>query len=267
MIRAAAVAGSFYPGQAEQLRATIEGLRPATAERRAALGAAVPHAGYIYSGRVAAAVYARIALPETWVIVGPNHTGRGARASIMTSGAWRTPLGTVAIDETLASAILLKSSALRSDDVAHAREHSIEVQLPFIQLDAPASRLVPIALFSHDYATCRDVGMAVSAAIRETGRRAVTVASTDMSHYVARSVASAQDRKAIDALVALDPEALHAVVRREGISMCGVHAATAVVIAAKDLGATCAELVAYTDSGEVTGDLTEVVAYAGMIIR
>jgi hypothetical protein len=221
----------------------------------------------MYSGKVAAAVYARITPPETWVIVGPNHTGRGAKASIMTTGGWRTPLGTMPIDDGLANAILANSSSLRADDIAHAREHSIEVQLPFLQCEAPASRFVPIALFAHDYAACGDVGMAVSAAVRETGRRVVVVASTDMSHYVPRTVASALDRKAIDAVLALDPEALHSVVRREGISMCGFHATTAVVIAAKDLGATGAELVAYTDSGEVTGDANEVVAYAGMIIK
>jgi AmmeMemoRadiSam system protein B len=221
----------------------------------------------MYSGRVAAAVYAQISRPDTWVILGPNHTGLGAKASIMTSGTWETPLGGMPIDAELAQAILANSATLREDSLAHAREHSIEVQLPFLQREAPGSRFVPVALFAHEYTLCRDVGLAAATAIRATNRRAVLVASTDMSHYVSRSVAATQDRKAIDAILALDPEELHRVVRREGISMCGFHAVTAVLVAAKTLGASSAELVAYTDSGAVTGDATEVVAYAGLVIR
>jgi len=267
MIRGAAVAGSFYAGSKDRLRAQIKELRPTGSTAREALGVIVPHAGYVYSGRVAAAVYAQVAPPDTWVILGPNHTGLGAKASIMTSGVWVTPLGDMAIDAELGRAILANSSTLREDHLAHTREHSIEVQLPFLQSEEHPSRFVPIALFAHDYAVCRDVGSAAAAAIRATGRRSVLVASTDMSHYVSRSVATTLDRKAIDAILALDPEELHRVVRREGISMCGFHAATAVLVAAKALGATSAELVAYTDSGAVTGDATEVVAYAGLIIR
>jgi MEMO1 family protein len=202
MIRGAAVAGSFYAGTRERLRAQVDALRPEGAVARVAIAAVVPHAGYMYSGRVAAAVYAQVARPDTWVILGPNHTGLGAKASIMTSGAWETPLGAMTIDAELAQAILAGSSNLREDHLAHAREHSIEVQLPFLQREAAPSALVPIALFAHDYAVCRDVGLAVAAAIRATGRRTVLVASTDMSHYVSRSVAATQDRKAIDAMLA-----------------------------------------------------------------
>jgi len=266
MIRGAAVAGSFYAGTRERLRAQVEALRPEGAVAQEAIAAVTPHAGYIYSGRVAAAVYARIARPDTWVILGPNHTGLGAKAAIMTVGAWETPFGAVPIDTALAQAILAGSSYLRDDALAHGREHSIEVQLPFLQGEGTLSALVPISLFAHDYAMCRDVGLAVAGAVRAAGRRAVVVASTDMSHYVSRSVAENKDRKAIDAMLALDPEALHRVVRREGISMCGFHAATAALVAATALGATSAALVAYTDSGAVTGNLEEVVAYAGLII-
>ena len=267
MIRRAAVAGSFYAGTGERLRAQVDALCPEGATRRDAIAAVVPHAGYLYSGRVAGAVYAQIARPDTWVILGPNHTGLGAKASIMTAGAWETPLGAMTIDTELAQAVLAGSTHLREDHLAHAREHSIEVQLPFLQHTANPSSFVPIALFAHDYAVCRDVGLAVAAAVRATGRRAVLAASTDMSHYVPRPVAATQDRKAIDAMLALDPEELHRVVRREGISMCGFHAATAVLVAAKTLGAASAELVAYTDSGAVTGETTEVVAYAGLVFR
>jgi MEMO1 family protein len=267
MIREAAVAGSFYAGTRDRLRAQVDDLRPASSTVREAIGVVVPHAGYMYSGRVAAAVYAQVAGPETWVIIGPNHTGLGAKASIMTSGMWKTPLGSMTIDTEIGQAILANSSTLREDHLAHTREHSIEVQLPFLQREHPSSRFVPIALSAHDYDGCRDVGLAAAAAIRAVGRRVVLAASTDMSHYVPRSVAAALDRKAIDAILVCDPVALHRVVRREGISMCGFHAATAVLVAAKALGATAAELVEYTDSGTVTGDTAEVVAYAGMIIR
>jgi len=267
MVRRPVVAGSFYAGTRERLQRQLGELSPTGGARSEALAAIVPHAGYVYSGQVAARVYARIAPPDTWVICGPNHSGAGARASILTSGEWETPLGRMAIDDDLGRAILARSSVLQEDPVAHAREHAIEVQLPFMQRDAPRSRFVPIALFSHEYAVCRDVGLAAAAAIQETGRRVVLVASTDMSHYVSRAVATARDRQALDAILALDPEGLHRVVSREGISMCGFHATTAVLVAANALGATTAELVAYTDSGAVTGDTAEVVAYAGITIR
>jgi len=266
-MRRAVVAGSFYAGTRERLQAQLDELSPPGGVRADVLAAIVPHAGYVYSGRVAAQVYARVTPPDTWVICGPNHTGAGARAAILTAGEWETPLGRVAIDADLGQAILARSSVLREDAAAHAREHSIEVQLPFVQRIATMSRFVPIALFSHEYSVCRDVGLAAAAAIQDSDRRVVLVASTDMSHYVSRSVATARDRQALDAILALDPEGLHRVVSREGISMCGFHAATAVLVAAKALGATTAELVAYTDSGAVTGDTDEVVAYAGMIIR
>jgi AmmeMemoRadiSam system protein B len=231
------------------------------------IGVVVPHAGYLYSGRVAGAVYSRVAWCESWVILGPNHTGQGFRASIMTSGEWETPLGTVPVDGELAKAILRHSTILGEDPLSHAREHSIEVQLPFLQIREVPFRFVPISLYRHEYAVCQEVGQALAAAIRQAGRRVVLVASTDLSHYVSRTEAAAKDRKALDAILALDPEGLHRVVRQERISMCGFHATTAMLVAAKALGATSAELVKYTDSGEVTGDTSEVVAYAGLIIR
>lgn len=267
MIRRSAVAGSFYPGTRERLRLQVEDLLPRDVAPTPALGVVVPHAGYIYSGRVAAAVYARVEFPETFVILGPNHTGLGAGAAIMTSGHWETPLGKVPIDTHLGKAILAASSVLEEDHLGHLREHSIEVQLPFLQCFERPFSFVPICLFSHEVAACQDLGQAVAAAVREAGRRVLLVASTDMSHYVPRAEAAAKDRKALDAILAIDPEGLHRVVRREGISMCGFHPTTAMLVAAKALGATQADLVMYTDSGEVTRDLNEVVAYAGLIIR
>ncbi len=267
MIRRAAVAGSFYAGTRERLRLQVEDLLPREIKPQQAIGVVVPHAGYMYSGRVAGAVYARVEFPDTAVILGPNHTGLGAGAAITTYGQWETPLGSVPIDADLGRAILANASVLEEDHLGHLREHSIEVQLPFLQYFQRPFSLVPICLFSHEYAACQNVGDAVASAVRQAGKRVLLVASTDMSHYISRDEASAKDRKAIDAILALDPEGLHRVVRREGITMCGFHPTVAMLVAAKALGASGAELVMYTDSGEVTKTLDEVVAYAGLIVR
>lgn len=267
MIRRSAVAGSFYAGTRDRLRLQVEDLLPRETVREQAIGVVAPHAGYLYSGRVAAAVYSRVEFPEVFVILGPNHTGLGAGAAIMTSGEWETPLGSVPIDATLGKAILANSAVLEEDHLGHQREHSIEVQLPLLQGFQRSFTFVPICLFSYEFAACQDVGQAVAKAVGESGRRVLVVASTDMSHFVPREEAARKDRKAIDAVLALDPEGLHRVVRREGISMCGFHPTTAMLVAAKALGATRADLVRYTDSGEVTGDLNEVVAYAGLVVR
>lgn len=267
MIRRAAVAGTFYAGTRDRLRLQVEDLLPRGAVPVRAIGVVAPHAGYLYSGRVAGAVYSRVEFAETFVILGPNHTGLGAGAAIMTYGQWETPLGKVSIDSDLAKAILAHSSVLEEDHLGHLREHSIEVQLPFLQYFERPFSFVPICLFSHEYAACQNVGQAVAAAVREAGKQVLLVASTDMSHYTSREDATAKDRKAIDAILSVDPEGLYRVVRREGISMCGFHPTTAMLIAAKALGSTRADLVMYTDSGEVTRDVDEVVAYAGIIIR
>ncbi len=267
MIRRAAVAGTFYAGTRQQLRLQVEDLLSREAAPTPAIGVVVPHAGYTYSGRVAGAVYSRVSLPDTVVILGPNHTGLGAGAAIMTAGEWETPLGPVRIDTDLARAILANARVLEEDHLGHLREHSIEVQLPLLQYFKPAITFVPICLFSHEYGACCDVGQAVAAGLRSAGKNALLIASTDMSHYVSREQAALKDRMAIEAILALDPERLHRVVRQEGISMCGFHPTAAMLVAAKALGATQAELVLHTDSGEVTRNTSEVVAYAGLVVR
>jgi len=267
MIRRAAVADLFYAGNAKALRPQVEELLPKGDEKTVAVGAVVPHAGYLYSGGVAGAVYARLHAPESCVVLGPNHTGLGAAAAIMTSGTWETPLREVAIDTELARAILDRSRVLEEDDRAHRKEHAIEVQLPFLQVLFPDLPFVPICLMSHEYGACRDVGQAVAETISASRKRVLLIASTDMSHYVSRELAERKDRMAIDAILDLDPERLHATVLRERISMCGFHPATAMLIAAKALGASKAELVRYATSGDVTKDYSSVVGYAGLIIR
>ena len=267
MTRRAVAAGSFYAGTRERLCAQVTSLLTPDMVQEEVVGVVVPHAGYVYSGRVAGAVYSRVAWPESWVILGPNHTGQGLPASIMTSGEWETPLGSVSVDDELAKAILSHSTVLGEDRLAHAREHSIEVQLPFLQIRGEPFRFVPISLYRHEYAVCQEVGQALAAGIRQVGRRVVLVASTDMSHEESRATVRANDPKALEAILALDPEELCRVVRRERISMCGFHATSAMLVAAKALGATSVELVEYADSGDVTSGGDYFVGYAGLIIR
>jgi len=266
MIRRPAVADVFYPASDTALRAQIEGLLPRTEAKTEAIAVVVPHAGYLYSGAVAGSVYARLNGPQTCVILGPNHSGLGAGAAIMTSGTWETPLGEVPVDAGLARAILERSRVLEEDERAHRKEHAIEAQLPFLQVLFPGVPFVPLCLMNHEYGACRDVGLAVAEAIRASGKRVLLIASTDMSHYISRDLAERKDRMAIEAMVALDPERLHGTVLRERISMCGFHPTTAVLIAAKALGASRAELVRYTTSGDVTKDDSSVVGYAGLIV-
>jgi AmmeMemoRadiSam system protein B len=267
MIRRAAVAGSFYGGTRERLRAQTADLIKSDEGKVHAVGAVVPHAGYLYSGKVAGAVYARLAFPDVFVIVGPNHTGLGAGAAIMTYGAWETPLGQVPIDTDLARAIQRCSRILEEDHLGHQREHSIEVQLPLLQAFGLPFCFVPVCLFSSEYAACQDVGLAIAEAIAGSDRRALVVASSDMSHYIDQAQAKLKDQQAIDAILALDPERLHRVVRREGISMCGFHPTAAMLVAARELGAASGELVSYATSADVTKDYSSVVGYAGLIIR
>lgn len=267
MIRPAAVAGMFYPGGTKVLRRDVEDLLPGGEEKVKALGVVVPHAGYLYSGGVAGAVYARVQSPETCVILGPNHSGLGAGAAIMTAGTWETPLGEETIDTELARAILDRSRVLEEDERAHRKEHSIEVQLPFLQVRFPRVPFVPICLYSHEYGACQDVGQALAAAIRASGKRVLLIASTDMSHYISQELAERKDRMAIEAILDLDPERLHHTVLRERISMCGFHPTTAMLIAAQALGGSRAELIRYATSGDVTKDYDSVVGYASLIIH
>lgn len=267
MIRRAAVAGHFYEGTKERLRSQVEDLMDKEAAKERVIGVVAPHAGYLYSGKVAGALYSQIEFPETFVILGPNHTGLGAGAAIMSYGSWETPLGEVRIDSDLARAIMGHSQTLEEDHLGHLKEHSIEVQLPFLQHFGRTFQFVPICLFSHEYAVCQDVGGAVADGIKESGKSVVVVASTDMSHYVPQETAKEKDMMAVEAILALDPDRLYQTVRRERISMCGFHPTTAALVAVKELGATEAELVRYMTSGDTTKDYRSVVGYAGVLIK
>ncbi len=264
MDRQPAVAGRFYEGEPRALAREVGAFLTAPAERIAALGVVAPHAGYVYSGAIAGAVYGRVAVPAQVIVLGPNHTGLGRPAALWPpGGGWRTPLGTIPVSAPLTEA-LAACGLVELDRAAHLREHSLEVQLPFLAVSRPDVRIAALCLGPLDVEACADVGRTVAAAARAHG--ALVVASSDMSHYVPAAEARALDELAIERILALDPEGLHRTVRREGITMCGVVPATVMLFAARELGATRAELVRYGSSGDVTGDTRQVVGYAGLIV-
>lgn len=266
MVRSPAVAGQFYPANPSILEKEVSSYTKEV-KRENALGVISPHAGYIYSGKVAGGVYSRINIPKDVIIIGPNHTGLGEPEAVMTSGTWHLPGGDVAINTDLAGAIVENSKYLKDDHLAHLNEHSLEVQIPFLQRFRKDIRIVPIAMMSMDYAICQDIGHAVAMAVKSFKEPVLIVASSDMTHYESDKTAREKDKKAIDRVLALDPEGLLKTVRENRITMCGVIPATIMLIACKELGAKKAELVDYATSGETSGDYEQVVGYAGMIIK
>lgn len=278
-VRRPCQAGAFYAGSPSALHAEIEecflhrlgpGELPKLQETgsRKILALISPHAGYMYSGPVAAHSYYALASdgkPAVVVILGPNHTSLGSGVSIMVDGSWKTPLGNVEVDKEIAEKILHSSKLIDVDDVAHAHEHSIEVQLPFLQyLYGSAFRFVPICMMLQDLETSREIGAALANAVSDID--VVIIASTDFSHYEPQPVADKKDHLALDAILKLDEVQLQSVVESYNISMCGYGPATAAITAAKQLGASSANLLCYRTSGDVTGDRSAVVGYAAVTI-
>ncbi len=268
MVRKPAVAGYFYPKDPIRLLEMIEQLMPKKAFHRVKAKAVVsPHAGYMYSGYVAAEVFSRVAIPESIIIMGPNHTGVGAPIAVMDKGVWLMPLGDVSIDEELALSILEKVPSAEADYTAHLAEHSIEVQIPIIQYFRKDIKIVPIVIGTRSLDECKILGSAIAEALKESGKEALIVASTDFTHYETQKSAATKDQMAISAILELDPDKLYQTVFSHNITMCGVMPTVAAIEAAKELGATKAELVRYMTSGDVTGDYQQVVGYAGIIIE
>jgi MEMO1 family protein len=257
----------FYERQPERLREEVRSYLPRALAPEPAFGAIVPHAGYVYSGPVAGAVYARLQLPATAVILCPNHTGQGAPAALDPSDAWRTPLGELSVDRRLANRLLELSPALQEDRVAHAREHSLEVQLPFLQILRPDIRFVPVCLGAHDLGLCAEVGNALARIRTEEDEPPLLLASSDMNHYESRKIGRRKDDLALAQVTGVNPEGLFRTVLSEGISMCGFLPATALLFAARAAGVETATVVARRDSGDETGDASSVVGYAGVILR
>ncbi len=266
MIRHPVVAGQFYPSSASQLTAMIEGFVDEKAVKEDVIGLVSPHAWYVYSGPVAGAVISKIKFKDTFIIMGPNHTGSGKPLSIMTQGTWKTPLGEVEIDSELGKRILAISSHLEEDSAAHSYEHSIEVQLPFLQYFKKDIKIVPIILAYSTGATYKEIGKEIARAIKELNKEVVIIASSDMTHYEPHESAQRKDTQAIEAILELNEDELLRRVDELNISMCGYAPTVSLISAAKELGAKTAELVRYQTSGDTSGDYSSVVGYAGIII-
>ncbi|MEI6828093.1 MAG: AmmeMemoRadiSam system protein B [Desulfuromonadales bacterium] len=267
MQRQPAVAGQFYPGSKEQLRTALSQLIQSFPAPQPVKGIISPHAGYIYSGAIAGQLFGRITIPGTVLIIGPNHHGVGEAAALYPDGEWLTPLGVTAINSRLNELLLQHGRYLRSDTVAHRNEHSLEVQLPFMQYLRPDVTIAALCIGHGDYAPLRDIGHGIAAAIREFGEEVLIVASSDMTHYESSDAARQKDEMALDRAVALDGKGLLEVCRSRGITMCGVVPATVMIEATLLLGASQAELVAYGNSGDVSGDNRQVVGYAAVTVR
>jgi AmmeMemoRadiSam system protein B len=267
MIRNAVAAGRFYPGSASEIREMMEMLVDKTARKETAIGLLMPHAGYPYSGTVAGATISRVKPGDTFIIVGPSHTGVGQPFSIMTEGKWQTPLGEVEIDSELGKKLLASSNYLQEDEAAHLHEHAVEVQLPFLQYLKPDIKIVPIILAYAPAEVYKAIGKDIATAIRETRRNVVIIASGDMTHYEPQEIAEEKDKQAIEAMLKLDEDKLTRRYQELDISMCAYGPAVCLISAAKELGATGAELVKYQTSGDATGDYSSVVGYAGIIFK
>ena len=266
--RAPAVAGRFYPADRNVLLRDLKSyLIPTEKTSRTVLGCMVPHAGYMYSGHVGGAVYGALNWPERFVILGPNHTGRGVPLSIMSNGSWNTPLGNVPLDSALSEALKQKFPLLEEDSEAHHSEHAIEVQLPFLQMLRPSASFVPITIGTSDYAVLAGLGMALAEVIVAQHEPILIIASSDMNHYEDDAVTRVKDHKAIERIAALDAHGLFETIHREQISMCGYGPTIVMLTACKSLGARSAELLRYATSGDVSGDRRLVVGYAGMIVQ
>ena len=273
VVRQPAVAGRFYPANAQHLRAEVETYTTAPASAAAesetkirAIGCVVPHAGYMYSGHVAGALYRRLDLPRRIVILCPNHTGRGEPLAIMSEGAWHTPLGDAPIDEELAGQLKSRLALLSDDPAAHKYEHALEVQLPFLQVLAPGFKFVPITVGTSNFEVLSALGVVIGTTAAEVVDPVLVIASSDMNHYESDEVTRVKDRRAIDQLLALDPRGLYDTVHQADISMCGYGPAVVMLTAARKLGATRAELIRYATSGDVSGDRDMVVGYAGVAV-
>lgn len=265
-VRRPAVAGFFYPDRVDRIDAELDRLIEDVQPKESPKAVVVPHAGWQYSGQVAGAVYGRVIFPRYAVLFGPNHTGLGPWGSIMSRGRWMVPGGDVPVARELAEAILGACRVLEEDTLAHAQEHALEVQLPFLRRIRPDIAFVPITLMRTDLASCAEVGHAVAEVIKAYEEPVALISSTDLNHYEAQAVSNVKDQLAIDAILALDPEGLQRTVREHRISMCGIAPTTAVLVALRAMGARKAELIRYMTSGDVSGDYERVVGYGGLII-
>ena len=265
--RQPAVAGRFYPAKREALVREVEAHIDPKVKKSPAIGIVAPHAGFMYSGDVAGAVYSKIEIPDTVILLGPNHTGQGEEVAVMTKGTWSMPMGDISIDREMANSICEETSLAKEDSSAHQHEHSLETQLPFLQYFKKEFQIVPICLRRIKVSVCKVLSEGIVRAVTRLGKPVLLVASSDMTHYESHDKAGKKDRMAIECIQKRDPVGLSETVRSEKITMCGVNPVTVMLYCSDSLGAKEAELVKYMTSGEVGGDMEKVVGYAGMIIR
>ena len=266
MVRSPAVAGRFYPSDPRVLADEIDTYAAGSNEKLAARACVVPHAGYMYSGHVAGAVYGSLEIPVRCILLGPRHFPYGAPMAILTEGSWATPFGEAMIDSALAAEVSRACPSLRDDPIAHASEHSLEVQIPFLQRLAPDFRFVPLVLASDRYGVLEELGHALAKVISAQQQPVLIIISSDLNHYESDMITRGKDRLAIDRILAIDPRGLYDTVRNEEISMCGYAAAVAGLVALNALGAEEGKLIRYATSGDVSGDREQVVGYAGIVV-
>jgi len=264
--RSPAVAGTFYPDDAGDLLRDVERCLGPAGAAASVLAIVAPHAGYIYSGSVAGAVYRAVRLPRRVVLLGPNHTGRGVPLALYPGGDWTTPLGPVEIDPELTRALAAECPGIEVDLAAHRQEHALEVQIPFLQVLVPGFRFAAVCVGTDDLEELQELGRALARVVAASAEPVLLIASSDMNHYEAAAIGSRKDQLAIARVLALDPVGLHRAVHEHDISMCGFAPTVAVLTACRALGASTGRLVRYAHSGEVSGDNEHVVGYAGMTI-
>ena len=268
MLRLPAVAGHFYPAKPDALTSLVKEClgeqRSPALKARACL---VPHAGLVYSGAVAGAVFSCLALPKKIVLIGVRHYPQGAEQAILSEGAFRTPLGDAAIDSALARALRVECPALVEDALAHKQEHSLEVELPFLQILDPGFTFVPIAIGTHDFAELIDTGEGIARVLADHSEEVLIVTSSDMNHYEDDATTRAKDQKAIDQMLQIDAHGLLRVCREYHISMCGMGPAIVMLTALQKLGASSAQLIRHATSGDINDDRSAVVGYAGLIFN
>lgn len=266
--RKPAVAGQFYPSSAKDINAMISSFADKAAQKNDVIGCVLPHAGYVYSGKVATATISRVNIKDTVVLLGPNHTGLGTDFSIMPRGTWQTPLGNVEINSDLANSFLSKSAYLQADTIAHLDEHSLEVELPILQYFRRDFKIVPIAIKIGNLSALNEIAQSLAGVIIEKGLKGsvIFVASSDMTHYEPQESAEKKDALAIKAICALDEQRLESAIKKFDISMCGFAPVAVLIKAAKLLGAKTGKLIKYQTSGDATKDTSSVVGYAGITI-
>ena len=266
MLRLPAVSGRFYPSDPNELTTqvrTFTGDSPGSAARLVS-ACLVPHAGYLYSGHVAGAVYGSIVIPKKIIVLGVRHSPRGQPAAILTEGAWRTPLGDAQVDTALGAELCRACPLLKEDPVAHSAEHSLEVQLPFLQVFVPGFTFVPIALGILHFESLVEIGRGIGSALKNANEPVLLLTTSDLNHYEDDATTRRKDAMAIERLTAMDPRGLFDVCGRESISMCGLGPAVASLAALEAVGAQKAEVVKYATSADVSGDTETVVGYVGM---